>query len=184
MRVLSKEDVLKRKNSVMREIREGAVFIYPTDTIYGIGCVADNDSSVKRVREIKARDKRPFSVIVPSLDWIKGHCVLSDAAKRWLLKLPGPYTLVLPLKGHCVSVSANMGLNSLGVRIPDHWVSNLVGKLGKPLITTSVNVSGENAGTTLLDLQRFDVDFIIFEGVLDNPPSIIVDLREGERILR
>ena len=181
MRILKKQDIGPK---VVDEILAGAVFIYPTDTIYGIGCVADDDASVKRIRDIKARDKKPFSVIAPSIDWIKSHCVLSDAAKKWLLKLPGPYTLVLPLKGHCVSISANMGLNSLGVRIPDHWISNLVEKLGKPLITTSVNVSGENAGSTLLDLQRFDVDFIIFEGLLDNRPSAVVELRNGERILR
>lgn len=184
MRVLSKADVLKRKNSVMGEIREGAVFIYPTDTIYGIGCVASLSGSVRRVRDIKARESKPFSIIAPSLDWINENCVVSVAAKKWLFKLPGPYTLILPLKGSPVCASANMGLNTIGVRIPDHWISDLVHDLDEPVITTSVNVSGESHAATLMDLMRFPVDFVIYEGPLGGKPSAVVDLVKEEKILR
>lgn len=184
MQVFSKSDVLASKPKILAKIAS-EVFIYPTDTIYGIGCDATNDSSVKRIRELKGRDSKPFSVIAPSISWIKDNCVLSDKAKSWLLKLPGPYTLILPLKNpKAVCAQTNMGLNSLGVRIPDHWISELVASFGKPIITTSVNVAGKPPAIKLEQLELFAVEFIIYEGEKLGKPSTVVDLIKGEQIIR
>ena len=173
MRVLSKNDVNKQ---VISEIVRGAVFIYPTDTIYGVGCDATSHNSVKRIRELKGREKKPFSVIAPSVQWIRENCDLNEVAKSWLLKLPGPYTLLLPLKNSdAVCAQTNMGLNTIGVRIPDHWISDLVEKVGKPIITTSVNLSGNPPSTNIDQLEQFSVDFIIFEGEKLSSPSKIID---------
>ena len=80
------------------DIKHGAVFIYPTDTIYGLGCDATNEESVKKIKELKYRDKdKPMSVIAPSVDWIKEHCEVTDEMIEKYL--PGPYTLLLKKKG-------------------------------------------------------------------------------------
>ena len=91
---------------------KGAVFIHPTDTIYGIGCNAEVSSAVRKVRQLKARATNPFSVIAPSLEWINENCVVTKEADEWLEKLPGPYTLILKLKNNCVARSVNSGLNT------------------------------------------------------------------------
>ncbi len=184
MRVLSKNDVIVHKLKIVSEIAAGAVFIYPTDTIYGIGCDATSDKSVRRIRELKQRDSKPFSIIAPSIDWIKDNCELNDKAKSWLLKLPGPYTLILPLRNtSAVCAQANMGVKTIGVRIPNHWIADLVSKLGRPLVTTSVNTAGAPPSTKLEQLQSFNVDFIIFDGELAGKSSTVIDTVSG-KILR
>jgi tRNA threonylcarbamoyl adenosine modification protein (Sua5/YciO/YrdC/YwlC family) len=185
MRVFSKNDVIKSRPKIIAEILKGAVFIYPTDTIYGIGCDATNDYSVNRIRELKERDTKPFSIIAPSIDWIKENCELNDMAKSWLLKLPGTYTLVLPLKNfNAVCAKANMGMKTVGVRIPSHWIASLIADAGKPVITTSVNISGMPPASKLEELEKFIADFIIFDGEKQGRPSTIVDTIAGKVIQR
>lgn len=178
MRILSKEDI----DSVLSEIKKGAVFIYPTDTIYGVGCIATLDSSVQRIRELKNRDAKPFSVIAPSIGWIRENCVVSELAEKWLFKLPGPFTFILPMSGQ--PVSSFVSRQTLGVRIPAHWISEVVAKLGVPIVTTSVNISGQSPAANLDDLKKFNVDFILYEGEKLGRPSTVVDLSSGEVVRR
>jgi len=185
MKLLSKNDVIVSRPKIITEIKKGAVFIYPTDTIYGIGCDATNDASVRKVRELKNRDAKPFSVIAPSVEWIKDNCELSDKAKGWLVKLPGPYTLILKLKNlSAVCAQANMGMKTIGVRIPNHWFASVVADIGRPLITTSVNLAGNPPAVKREELENFAVDFIIFEGDKQNKPSTVIDLTKDGQILR
>jgi L-threonylcarbamoyladenylate synthase len=182
MRIYSKKDVNKE---VIEEIAKGAVFIYPTDTIYGIGCNATNDKAVKRIRKMKGRATKPFSVIAPSIEWIKENCSLTNYAKAWLLKLPGPYTLIINLKrADAVCPQTNRGLKNLGIRIPDHWISDIAAKVGKPIVTTSVNVEGKPFATKLEQLEKFDADFIIYEGEKEGKPSTLVDTVSGNIVKR
>ena len=98
MPLISKTELDQRKDVFLDEIKSGIVFVYPTDTIYGIGCDATNSSSVLKVRNIKERNDLPFSVVAPSKDWIRDNCEVDAKAEQWLDKLPGPYTLILKLK--------------------------------------------------------------------------------------
>jgi len=165
------------------DIKHGAIFIYPTDTIYGLGCDATNNESVEMIREIKYRDKeKPMSVIAPSVEWIKKHCVVEDALiKKYL---PGPYTLILKKKdpNFLKEVSSN---DSLGIRIPDSEFTELVQKANVPFITTSVNLQGEPFAIKISDIKKEildKVDIVIGVGVLDGRPSTIVS--EGKEIKR
>ncbi len=99
------------------EIKKGSVFVYPTDTIYGLGCDAGNSESVASIKKIKCREVgKPMSVIAPSVEWIKEHC---DVADELIEKyLPGPYTLILKKKDVNFLRDVSAG-DSLGVRIPD-----------------------------------------------------------------
>lgn len=167
------------KNIDLKKLKN-SVFIYPTDTIYGIGCNALNSRLVKRIRRIKKRDKKPFSVIAPSKKWIMDNCVVD---RKLLKKLPGKYTLIFKLRKKAVVKEVNMGLDSLGVRIPKHWISNVVKKLGFPVVTTSVNITGKKPMTKLEEFKRLKVDLILYEGVKKGKPSTVIDARNS-KILR
>ena len=76
MDLLSKDEFLLQQDRRLAQLEQGKLFIYPTDTIYGIGCDATNADAVKLIREIKKREEKPLLIISPSLDWIKDNCIL------------------------------------------------------------------------------------------------------------
>ncbi len=178
--IISKEQFFGSKSHYLRKITDGAVFIYPTDTIYGIGCDATNDAAVKRIREIKRRDEAPFSVAVPSKSWIKENCIVSAEGEKWLDKLPGPYTLLLKLKNRkAVAAEVIPKTGILGVRMPANWFLKVVEELDAPIVSTSANITAKSHMTSLKDLDRDvarKVDFIIYEGKKEANPSTIVKL--------
>jgi len=187
MRVLSKEEFESQKDIIRTSLIENnTVFIYPTDTIYGIGCNATNKEAVEKIRNIKQRKTNPFSVIAPSKEWIDENCIVNENAKDWVKRLPGPYTLVLKLKNRCVAENVAPGIDSLGIRIPDHWFSNFVAEIDIPIITTSVNKSNEDFMTSLDDLDseiKSRVDFIVYEDEKKGKPSRIIDLTDDVKVI-
>jgi len=187
MRILSFEEFNLERQSIIDELFKGAVFIYPTDTIYGIGCNAAISSAVKKIRKLKSRASNPFSVIAPSFDWIYENCIVTKEAEEWLKKLPGPYTLILKLKNsNCVAKETASGLKTLGIRIPNHWIRDVVAEADVPVVTTSVNKSNEDYMTSLEDLEpaiKGSVDFIIYEGKKEGKPSKIIDLTDNVKII-
>ncbi|MBI2144580.1 threonylcarbamoyl-AMP synthase [Candidatus Woesearchaeota archaeon] len=184
MEIVTKEEFLLEKVKYFRLIRQGAVFIHPTDTIYGIGCDATNESAVQRIRSIKQRTSMPFSIIAPSKKWVYDSCDILPEGEEWLDRLPGPFTLIFRLKGSsAVAGSVNLGSNTLGIRMPRHWLSTAVSELGFPLVSTSANITGESYMTSVDDLDeniRHKVDFIVYEGEKKGRPSTIVKLFEKE----
>jgi len=172
MKCLNSADIIKR-------IKRGDIFIYPTDTIYGIGCNALLPEKVVKIRDIKKRTDKPFSIIAPSKEWIAKNFKIN---KAYLDKLPGPFTYILKPKKKGFLGKEVSKFDSIGVRIPNHKFSKFIAKAKVPFITTSVNLSGEEAA---IDLDRISpeiieqVDFIIDNGVLDNNPSTVLDLTSG-----
>ncbi|MFH1270055.1 MAG: Sua5/YciO/YrdC/YwlC family protein [Nanoarchaeota archaeon] len=145
--------------------------------------------SVEKIRELKKRDGKPFSVIAPSKEWVWENCVDDEKVEAWLSKLPGPYTFILELKNkNCVAGEVNCFGESLGVRIPDHFISKIVEKAGVAFVTTSVNVSGEKPVTEIdeiADEMRGKIDIAINQGELKGEPSKVVFLVKGEeKVLR
>ncbi len=184
--IIKAKDYYKNKKKILNGIKNGLVFIYPTDTIYGIGCDATNDRAVTKIREAKKRDKKPFSVMAPSKEWISRNCTVNNLAKKWIKKLPGLYTLILKLKNRkAIARNVNLGSRKIGVRIPRNWSALIAKELNKPIISTSANITGETYMTSLKDLNHFvkeRVDLIIYEGVKKARPSKIVDLT-GEKAI-
>ena len=117
------------------------------------------------------------------IKWIKKNCLINKEVERWLDKLPGPYTLILKLKNK-KTVAENVSFSdSLGVRIPEHWFSNVVEALRFPIITTSVNKAGQQFMTCLENLDqemKGKINFIVYEGEKKARPSKIVNLVEGK----
>jgi len=167
----------------VEDIEHGAVFIYPTDTIYGLGCDATNGVSVQRIKDLKYRDSdKPMSVIAPSVDWVKENCEVDDKVIEKYL--PGPYTLFLKKKdvNFMKDVSSN---DTLGIRIPDCEFTKLVEKAGVPFITTSVNFAGESFAVKISDIDSKILDaaeIVIGVGELDGRPSTLVI--DGKEIVR
>ncbi len=183
MKTITKEELMYEAYEFAKEIDRGFLFIHPTDTIYGIGCDATNDEAIKKLRKVKQMAEKPISVIAPSIQWIDENCVINDKVKEWLDKLPGPYTLILKLKNNnCVSELIHPEGDSLGIRIPDHWFTRFVSEYGKPICTTSANVTGKTYMTTEEDIDpdiRKGIHFCIYEGEKKGKASNIVHL-EGE----
>ena len=182
-KIISKEDFIKNKKHFYKQIKHGSIFIYPTDTIYGIGCISANKKSIQKIRKIKQRATKPFSIIVPSKEWILKNCKESKNLKQYLKNLPGNYTLILELKNK--TLSPNKNLETIGIRIPKHWISKLVKEINIPIITTSVNISNEPYMTSLKNInlkKKEQVDFIINEGKLDNKPSKVINLITNKRV--
>jgi len=172
------------EEKLVEMIKSGKVFIYPTDTIYGLGCNAENESSVSRIKLIKTREKeKPLSIIAPSKQWIKDNLATDkiDIDKY----LPGPYTLILWKKDknfmNHVSTS-----ETLGVRIPDNEFTKLVEKAGVPFITTSVNLSGEKPASSIYEIKTeilSNVDVVLDGGILPGTPSTII-MPDGKELKR
>lgn len=188
MIIINEDEYNLKKEEYISKMKNGAIFVYPTDTIYGIGTCASNSDSVKKIRKLKERHTKPFSIIAPSKEWIIKNCHIKKEAEEWINKLPGPYTLLLKLKkDDAVEGVVNAKLDSVGVRIPDHWISDVVCELDMPIVTTSANVADQEYMTSLdnLDLKiRNNVDFILYEGEIKGTPSTLVDLTGTETKVR
>jgi tRNA threonylcarbamoyl adenosine modification protein (Sua5/YciO/YrdC/YwlC family) len=186
-----------RIEKIVTALRQGAVMLYPTDTVYAIGCDLNAQSAVKRVRQLKrmANDK-PLTFLCSSLSNIAQYALVSDEAYRLMKRLiPGPYTFLLPATKLVPRVVMNPKRKTTGIRVPDHHVCQaLLQVLGNPIISTSAYAPPSEASyLPELGLERmrlFDaldtwVDIIIdtdrdsgFEvsTILDltqNPPEVI-----------
>ena len=179
MRILKMDEV---DSSVVDDIRNGCVFVYPTDTIYGIGCNALLDDAVRKVFNAKGRDEScALSVIAPSFEWICKYCdVDMDVVRKYL---PGPYTLIVRKKDAGFLKLVSGGKGTLGVRIIEHPIMKYFEIAGVPFVTTSVNVSGDapvcDVSRISDEIMRF-VDVVIDDGVIQGKASTLIDLSEGK----
>lgn len=169
-------------------MERGEVVVYPTDTVYGFGCDAENVEAIKTIKSLKVRDSaKPLSVIMENVEMIKQY-VHFDAEKEKIMSrlLPGKFTIVLPLKGsRRLPPELTGGSSNLGVRIPDYDLTAAIGRaFGKPYVSTSVNVSGEPPEIWGIDIvnkyqkHALRPDLIIDAGKISETPtaSTVVDL--------
>jgi len=180
-----KMDELKEKD-LLKSIQDGKVIIYPTDTIYGIGCDARNGSAVQKIREIKNRTDKPFSIIAPSKQWIYENFEVNN--KNYVERLPGPYTFLLKTKKPGVVSHHTSNGEIMGIRIPDHKVTALIQKGRAPFITTGINSSGDEPINDIKKIPKkvlSHVDLVIDDGILNNQASVLIDLTgEIPRIIK
>ncbi len=173
---------LSRKmiEGAVRALKKGELIIYPTDTLYGIGCDLKNAKALEKLNKLKNRPKlKPFSFICEGLSEVAEYAKVSNQAHRVMKHcLPGPYTFVLPMNRTIPKKMANSD-HAVGIRIPNHHVPlEIVKAFGGPITTTSVNISTEEPLCAIGDLsQEFlnAVSVIIDAGPLENESSTIVD---------
>ena len=170
-------------------IKAGGLVVYPTDTIYGLGCDMMQKKSVERVYQMKGKDrKHPLSFICPDLKNIARYAVVSNIAYRLMKRiLPGAYTIILPASREVPRLMLSKSA-TVGIRVPAHPVTKmLVDCLDNPIVTTSVP-SPENVQFS--DPEEIAhrlpfLDGIIDCGLIAPEPSTIIDLTtDTPRLIR
>lgn len=168
-------------NKAVEVLKEGGVIIYPTDTVYGIGCDIYNKKALERVFDIKQDSgTKLLSFVIPNLKEIARYAKVSDYAYKSMRHLlPGPYTFILPAARE-VPKKLWSKRQTVGIRIPKHNVAlTLAKELGNPIISTSVT---NRKGLVLYDpleikmIFNSQVDLMLASGNLQGKPSSIIDL--------
>lgn len=175
-------------NKAINVLKEGGVIIYPTDTVYGIGCDIFNKQALDRVKTIKSNsDIKLLSFICPNLKDIAKYARVSDYAYKTMKRLlPGPYTFILPAARN-VPKKLWSKRKTVGIRIPDHPVAlKIVQGLGNPIVSTSTTT---RKGKLLIDpleirsVFDFQVDLMLASVNLIGEPSTVIDLSGDEPVI-
>ena len=172
----------KKINEITKEDIISKIIIYPTDTVYGIGCNALDDGLVSRLYDVKKRERqKPVSVIAPSKNWIIENFICEkEIIEKYL---PGAYTLILKKKDKSFLSGVSAG-ESVGIRMLKHKFQDVVSFANVPFVTTSANISGdktpESIGEIAQELKN-NVDIIIDEGALISKPSKIIDFSSDKK---
>lgn len=160
------------------ELRKGAVALYPTDTVYAIGCDLNVKSAVERVRRIKQMSNdKPLTFLCPSLSNVAAYASVSDTAYRIMKHLiPGSYTFLLPATKLVPRLVQNPKRRTTGIRVPNHTVClALLEALGNPIISTSAHLLPDNTDATLSVETESDISPAELFDSLDKLVDVIVD---------
>ena len=173
---------------VVDVLKKGGLIIYPTDTVYGIGCDITNTKAMEKVAKLKGvkLSKANLSFICYNLSNLSDYVKQIDTPTYKILRrtLPGPYTFVLPGSTNLPKVFKNK--KTVGIRIPNNnIIRELVLKLGNPIVSTSIYDEDDLLEYTtdpelIFEKWNAKVDVVIDGGYGGNIPSTIVDLSEGE----
>lgn len=172
---------LRLIRNVVETLKQGGVIVYPTDTIYGIGCDIFNRKGVKKIYQIKQRDPRkPFSFICSDLSEVSNYAQVSNFAFKIMKRyLPGPYTFVLEAS-RVVPDLLTTKQKTVGIRIPDNPIAlQIVRELGHPLVTTSANLSGDASLSDPVEIEKTlgrQLDLVVDGGNLSGDPSTVISL--------
>jgi tRNA threonylcarbamoyl adenosine modification protein (Sua5/YciO/YrdC/YwlC family) len=173
---------------VVEVLKNGGLIIYPTDTVYGLGCDITNARALEKVAKIKGikLEKANLSFICSDLSHISDYVKQIDTATFKLLKraLPGPYTFILPGNNNLPKVFKNK--KTVGIRVPDNNIIRaIVKELGNPIISTSIHDEDavlEYSTDPELIFEKWEnqIELVIDGGYGDNVPSTIIDLSGNE----
>lgn len=143
--------------AIAKELRSGAVMLYPTDTVYAIGCDLTAKHAIQKVRQIKqlANDK-PLTFLCSSLSNISEYALVSDEAYRIMKRLiPGPYTFLLPASKQVPKLVLSPKRRTTGIRVPNHQIcQGLLQALGNPIISTSAHLPDEEGESLTIGLEK------------------------------
>ncbi|ATA69177.1 threonylcarbamoyl-AMP synthase [Capnocytophaga cynodegmi] len=176
---------------VVQVLRSGGLVIYPTDTVYGLGCDITNTKALERIAKIKGikLEKANFSFICPDLSNLSDYVKQIDTSTFKILKraLPGPYTFILP--GNNNLPSAFKKKKTVGIRIPDNNIARIiVERLGNPIVSTSIRDEDDVIEYTtdpelIFEKWQNKVDIVIDGGYGDNMASTVIDLSGSEPVI-
>ena len=168
-------------NKAIKILKEGGVIIYPTDTVYGIGCDIFNKQALDRVKQIKGdSDIKLLSFICPNLKDIAKYAKVSDYAYKTMRKLlPGPYTFILPAARN-VPKKLWSKRKTVGIRIPDHPIAlRIVNAMGNPIVSTSTTTRKGELLVDPLEIRSvfdFQVDLMLASVNIMGESSTVIDL--------
>lgn len=171
--------------NIVAELTAGRLIVYPTDTVYGLGCDPFDETAVKRAYMVKRRPfDMPMSIVVKDLQMMEELAVLDDSARKLVQKfMPGPLTLIVT-KRPAVPDILTASIPEIGIRIPDHPVALRIIEEFGPIITTSANVHSHKSPRTCQDaIDDLGPTVSIYLDAGPAPigrPSTIVQISEGE----
>lgn len=190
MQQVKESDLQREVDEAVRVLREGGIILYPTDTVWGLGCDATNAEAVERIYRLKRSENKKSMLVL---------CASADMVVRYVNRAPGiafevmematsPLTLILP---GATGVAANLipDEGTLGIRVPDHeFCRRMLRGLQRPVVSTSANISGEATPAGLQEVSREiidGVDFVVnprFEGKPTRKASSIIAFGEGGEV--
>jgi tRNA threonylcarbamoyl adenosine modification protein (Sua5/YciO/YrdC/YwlC family) len=191
LKIYHQNPELKKIIQVATILKDGGIGIYPTDTVYGLGCDIHNQKAVERVCQIKGLkpEKINLSFICYDLSHISEYAVVSTPTFKLMKKaLPGPFTFILNAS-HNVPKILHTPKKTVGIRVPDNSIARaIVKELGNPIITTSIKDDDEvieysTDPELILEKFRKQVDFVIDGGAGHNIASTIVDCTQDEFVV-
>ena len=170
-------------------IEKGGIVVFPTDTVYGIGCNPYNKNSVKKIYEIKSRTElKSLPVLAYSLDVVKEIALIDEFTEKVIEKYwPGPLTLILKLTDQKLKKSLNLG-NKIAVRIPDSKCTLKLLEKCRLLVGTSANISGNSSYTNpdecIKNIKNYDM-FLNGGIITSKGESTIIEIENKEiKIIR
>jgi tRNA threonylcarbamoyl adenosine modification protein (Sua5/YciO/YrdC/YwlC family) len=176
---------------VVDVLKSGGLVIYPTDTVYGLGCDITNSKALERIAKIKGikLEKANFSFVCSDLSNLSDYVKQIDTSTFKILKraLPGPYTFILP--GNNDLPSAFRKKKTVGIRVPDNTIAlDIVRMLGNPIVSTSIHDDDEvleysTDPELIFEKWQHLVDLVIDGGYGDNVGSTIIDLSGYEPVV-
>jgi sua5/yciO/yrdC/ywlC family protein len=181
----------KEIEKVVNILRDGGIIIYPTDTVYGLGCDITNSKALERIAQLKGvkLEKANFSFICADLSNMSDYVKQIDNTTFKILKkaLPGPYTFILPGGNNLPKDFKRK--KTVGIRVPENNIARiLVQKLGNPIVSTSIYDEDELIEYTtdpelIFEKWQNKIDAIIDGGYGDNVASTIIDLSNGTPVV-
>lgn len=181
----------KQIAKVVQVLRNGGLVIYPTDTVYGLGCDITNTKALEKIAKIKGvkLEKANFSFICSDLSNLADYVKQIDTATFKILKraLPGPYTFILP--GNNDLPKDFKKKKTVGIRVPDNNIARMiVEKLGNPIVSTSIHDEDDVIEYTtdpelIFEKWQNIVDLVVDGGYGDNTASTVIDLSGTEPVI-
>ncbi|WP_299620606.1 L-threonylcarbamoyladenylate synthase [uncultured Tenacibaculum sp.] len=176
-------------NETVKALENGSTILYPTDTVWGLGCDATNEEAVKEIYKIKNREEsKSLIVLVSSLSMLKKYVTVPNAAINLLKKAEKPTTIIYQNPTGIANNIINKEDNTLAIRIAqDEFCENLIESFGKPIVSTSANVSGNPTPKSFSQIEQSildDVDYIVnlHQNKVSEKSSTILKI-EGEKVI-
>lgn len=183
---------IRKIKQVVSVLKDGGIIIYPTDTVYGLGCDIYNKNAVEKICRIKGvkPEKMNFSMICEDLSHISEYTKTIDNSVFRLMKraLPGPYTFILDANNNIPKLFKN-NKKTIGIRVPDSMIVNsLIENLGNPMLSTSIHHEDEildyiTEPYEIYERFKHQVDIVIDGGIGGIVPSTIIDCTQNEAIV-
>ena len=181
---INKED----KNILIDSLLRGGIWAFPTDTVFGLGCVI-NKEAIAKIYEAKGRSfDKPLPMMCDSLEMIESVAQVSEDAKKIIKKfVPGALTLIFNKKEIIEDYVTN-GKPTIGIRVPDdEWILDLIKKLNQPILVTSANLSDTGSLLKWEDVYaqlNGRIDGIVCSEATGSTSSTIIDVTEDVKLLR
>ena len=179
----------------LKNLKQGNIILYETDTLYGLGADATNSNAINKINKLKKRHL-PLSIMLKSINDIDQYAILKKTTLNIINQLlPGPFTILLESKESNLSDLVQKNSNKIGIRVPNNqFCIELLKQYKKPIITTSVNIHGQKALNNIDEIEKIFFNIDIYEGFVNkrSKGSTIIDftgkmveiIRQGDGIYK